>query len=234
MVTEDKNLDSDVWNILLDYIRKNDPTALNKVMYICNHCKPTIRKDEVPAFCVLNRLKCEPLSKEFENLDSLSCQLIRRAKCFQIIVRVGTHTLNVPANNSSKALEGTMFYLPFPLEKTMETLNEVVIDSNHMPYPELCIIIKGQRTKSNIVWRSLVDGNKIKALRKLKDINWVYRNVDDDSIDKSSKNVIQVVGNTTCKMLEKGNDQDFEGLLSYTIRNLDSKIATGSVISQYT
>uniref|UniRef100_A0A1X7TX71 Uncharacterized protein n=1 Tax=Amphimedon queenslandica TaxID=400682 RepID=A0A1X7TX71_AMPQE len=29
-VTEAKNLHSDVWNILLDYIRDNDPTALNK------------------------------------------------------------------------------------------------------------------------------------------------------------------------------------------------------------
>uniref|UniRef100_A0A1X7V745 Uncharacterized protein n=1 Tax=Amphimedon queenslandica TaxID=400682 RepID=A0A1X7V745_AMPQE len=28
--TEAKNLDSDVWNILLDYIRENDPTSLNK------------------------------------------------------------------------------------------------------------------------------------------------------------------------------------------------------------
>uniref|UniRef100_A0A1X7U5U2 Uncharacterized protein n=1 Tax=Amphimedon queenslandica TaxID=400682 RepID=A0A1X7U5U2_AMPQE len=36
-VTEVKNLDSHVWNILLDYIRKNDPTAINKVMYISNH-----------------------------------------------------------------------------------------------------------------------------------------------------------------------------------------------------
>uniref|UniRef100_A0A1X7VR38 Uncharacterized protein n=1 Tax=Amphimedon queenslandica TaxID=400682 RepID=A0A1X7VR38_AMPQE len=55
----------------------------------------------------------------------------------------------------------------------------------------------------------------------------------DDSIDESSKNVIQVVSNTTCKMLEKANGQDLEGLSAYTIRNLDSKIATGSDISQY-
>uniref|UniRef100_A0A1X7VKH2 Uncharacterized protein n=1 Tax=Amphimedon queenslandica TaxID=400682 RepID=A0A1X7VKH2_AMPQE len=116
----------------------------------------------------------------------------------------------------------------------METLNEIGIDSNHLPNPELYIIINGQPTKSNNVWRSLVDVNKIKAaLRKLKEINWLYRNVDDDSIDESSKNVIQVVSNTTCKMLEKANDQDLEGLLAYTIRNLDSKIATGSDISQY-
>ena len=70
-------------------------------------------------------------------------------------------------------------------------------------------------------------------LRKLKEINWLYRSVDDDSIDESSKNVIQVVSNTTCKMLEKANDQDLEGLSAYTIRNLDSKIVTGSDISQY-
>ena len=31
-VTEAKNLDSDVWNNLLDYIRENNPVALNKVM----------------------------------------------------------------------------------------------------------------------------------------------------------------------------------------------------------
>ena len=41
------------------------------------------------------------------------------------------------------------------------------------------------------------------------------------------------MSNTTCKMLEKANDQDLEGLLAYTIRNLDCKIVTGSDISQY-
>ena len=59
-VTEAKNSDSDVWNNLLDYIRENNPVALNKVMYICNHCKPNIRKNEVPARCVLNGLKYYP------------------------------------------------------------------------------------------------------------------------------------------------------------------------------
>ena len=68
-VTEAKNLDSDVWNNLLDYIRENNPVALNKVMYICNHCKPIIRKNEVPARCVLNGLKCQPLPKELDKLD---------------------------------------------------------------------------------------------------------------------------------------------------------------------
>uniref|UniRef100_A0A1X7TPL9 Uncharacterized protein n=1 Tax=Amphimedon queenslandica TaxID=400682 RepID=A0A1X7TPL9_AMPQE len=107
----------------------------------------------------------------------------------------------------------------------METLNEIGIDSNHLPIPELYIIINGQPTKSKYVWRSVVDVNKIKAaLRKLKEINWLYRNIDDDFIDNLSKSVMQVVSNTSCKMLEKANDQDLEGLWAYTIRNLDSKI----------
>uniref|UniRef100_A0A1X7U9K6 DUF6570 domain-containing protein n=1 Tax=Amphimedon queenslandica TaxID=400682 RepID=A0A1X7U9K6_AMPQE len=121
---------------------------------------------------MLNGLKCEPLPKELENLEPLSCQLIQKAKCFQTIVRLGTHTLKVPTYKSLKALQGAMFYLPLPLEKAMETLNEIGIDFNHLPNPELYIIINGQLTESNNVWHSLVDVNKIKAaLRKLKEIN---------------------------------------------------------------
>uniref|UniRef100_A0A1X7U2G4 Uncharacterized protein n=1 Tax=Amphimedon queenslandica TaxID=400682 RepID=A0A1X7U2G4_AMPQE len=53
--------------------------------------------------------------------------------------------------------------------------------SNHWPNPELYIIINRQPTKLNNVWCSLVDANKVKAaLRKLKEINWLYRSVDDD------------------------------------------------------
>ena len=109
-----------------------------------NYLQSLIRKNEVPACCVLNGLKCEPLPKD--KLDPLSCQLIQRAKCFQTIVRLGTHTLKVPTYNSLKALKGSMFYLPLPLQKTMETL-----DSNHLPDPELYIIINGQPTKSSRV-----------------------------------------------------------------------------------
>uniref|UniRef100_A0A1X7TRC4 Uncharacterized protein n=1 Tax=Amphimedon queenslandica TaxID=400682 RepID=A0A1X7TRC4_AMPQE len=69
----------------------------------------------------------------------------------------------------------------------METLNDVGLNSNLLPNPEFYIVIIGQPTKSNNVWRSLVDVKNIKAaLRKLKEINWLYRSVDDDSIDELS------------------------------------------------
>ena len=42
------------------------------------------------------------------------------------------------------------------------------------------------------------------------------------------KEVIEVVGNTTCKMLEKANEADVQGLQALTIRRLDTKIAKDS------
>ena len=68
---------------------------------------------------------------------------------------------------------------------------------------------------------------------KLKEINWLYRNVDDDTIDTSSKEVIEVVSNTTCKMLEKATEADVQGLQAFTIHKLDTKIVKDSDISQY-
>ena len=68
---------------------------------------------------------------------------------------------------------------------------------------------------------------------KLKEINWLYRNVDDDTIDASSKEIIEVVSNTTCKMFEKATEADVQGLQAFTICKLDTKIVEDSDISQY-
>ena len=156
-----------------------------------------------------------------KNLNPLSLQLIQRAKCFQTVVRLGTYTGKVPSYNSLKAIKGAMFHLPLPLEKRMAILDEVGIASPNLPKPELYIIVNGQPTKSNTVWQTLVDVNRIKAaLLKLKEINWLYRNVDDDTIDASSKVVIEVVSNTTCKMLEKTTEAGVQGLQAFTIRNI--------------
>ena len=50
----------------------------------------------------------------------------------------------------------------FPLNKTLETLDQVE-HSDDLPNPELYIIVNGKPTKSKVVWRSLVDLNRVKA-----------------------------------------------------------------------
>ena len=130
-----------------------------------------------------------------------------------------------------------MFFLPLPLKKTFETLDQVKMTTKGeeaLPNPELYIIVNGKPTTSKVVWHSLVNVNNVKtAVRKLKEINWLYSEVDDDSVDDASKQVIEVVNSATSTMLDKADDSDIAGFQAFTIRNLENKLSTDSDIEQY-
>ena len=135
--------------------------------------------------------------------------------------------------NSLKACKGVMFFLPLPLEKTLDTVDEV--DNNvSLASPELYIIVNGKPTKTKVVWHSLVDVNEIKkAVEKLKDINWLYKDVREDSVDEAVQDVVEVVKKTSSTVLEKATKEDISNLQCYTIRNLSTKQFTGDDIEQY-
>ena len=128
-----------------------------------------------------------------------------------------------------------MFFLPLPLNKTLETLDQVKhCGDTALPDPELYIIVNGRTTKSKVVWRSLVNVNRVKAaIQKLKESNWLYKEVDDDSVDEAAKKVIEVTNSTTSTMLEKASKDDIAGFQAFTIRNLDNKLSTASDTEQY-
>ena len=91
-----------------------------------------------------------------------------------------------------------MFFLPLPLDKTMSTLgNAQNFRPKSLPDPELYVIVNGQPTKNKTIWHSLVDVNSIKAaFEKLKKINWLYGNLDNnESLDDVSKKVVEVANN---------------------------------------
>ena len=92
---------------------------------MCHYGKCAIRKDNMPPRCVLNGLKVVEVPNELAKLDCLSRQFIQRAKAYQTVVRLGTYTNKVPVYNSLKACKGNMFFLPLPMHKTMETLDDV-------------------------------------------------------------------------------------------------------------
>ena len=167
-------------------------------------------------------------------------QLIQRAKCYQTVIRLGTYTAKVPIYNSLKACKGTMFFLPLPMNKTLETLDQVkdsrtnIAGKCWLPNPELFIIVNGKPTKGKVVWRNLVNVNHVKvAINKLKEINWLYKDITDDSVDEAAKQVIEVVNNTSSTMLEKATKDDIASFQAFTIRNLDSKLSTESDTDQY-
>ncbi|KAL5502532.1 hypothetical protein EMCRGX_G009328 [Ephydatia muelleri] len=185
------------------------------------------------ARCVLNGLVTEPTPPELKSLNALCKQLIQRAKAFQIIVRLGTYSGKVPAYNALQACRGCMFFLPLPLNKTWDTLSEVELGRTDLlvalPDPQLYIIVNGVPTKDKIVWQTLVDVNAVKlAIQKLKEINWLYKNVDD-----AAKNIVEVVDKASSIMLEKASTDDVAALQAYTIRSLDQQGSIKTDVEQY-
>ena len=137
-----------------------------------------------------------------------------------------------------------MFFLPLPLKQTLETLQEVHksdASASHMstrqsklPKPELYIIVNGQPKSGKVVWQTLVNVNAIKAaVQKLKEINWLYKDCDDNCIDEAAKQVIGTGDNSTTPMLVKASKEDVVGFQAYTIRPMNEKCSTMSDIEQY-
>ena len=134
---------------------------------MCNYCKPMIKCDKLLRCCVLNGLQTIPVPPKLEELNSLSSQLIQCAKCFQTVVQLGTYASSkVPVYSSLKVFKLTTFFLPWPLSKTACTLDlakRLMVSSKpDLPDPELYIVVNGTPVKSNAIWRSLVDVNRVK------------------------------------------------------------------------
>ena len=47
------------------------------------------------------------------------------------------------------------------------------------------------RTKDKVIWQSLLDVESMKkAVKLLKDTNWLYQNIDEDSVDDAAKKAV--------------------------------------------
>ena len=85
----------------------------------------------------------------------------------------------------------------------------------------------GSPVSSNVVWRSLINVDALKgAIHKLKEINWPYKEVDEDDLDDVAREVIETVSDTSSTMLERASKEDVAGFQSFTIRTLNSKQST--------
>uniref|UniRef100_A0A1X7UWL9 Helitron helicase-like domain-containing protein n=1 Tax=Amphimedon queenslandica TaxID=400682 RepID=A0A1X7UWL9_AMPQE len=117
----------------------------------------------------------------------------------------------------------------------MKTLSKAEdFGPKNLPNPELHLILNSEATKTNKIWRTLVDVDKVQAAyEKLKDINWLYGNLDDQSLDDVAKKVVKTANSATSTMVEEATDEDIQGFQSYTIQNMNSNLNKGSNIQQY-
>ena len=172
-------------------------------------------------------------------MNALGRQLIQRAKCFQTVIRLGTYTGKVPIYSATRALKGTTFFLPLPVQDTIDKLNTVgltegISPEQILPDPELYIVIDGSPTKDKVIWQSLLDVESMKkAVKLLKDTNWLYQNIDEDSVDDAAKKAVEAVSGTTSSIIEKATEADIAGLEAYTIRQMDEKLPVGSDLDHY-
>ena len=67
----------------------------------------------------------------------------------------------------------------------------------------------------------------------MKDINWLYKDVREDSVDEAVQDMVEVVKKTSSTLLKKATKEDISNLQCYTIRNLSTKQFTGDDIEQY-
>ena len=196
-------------------VSKENSNAGKTTHYVCCYCRVQLNKDNMPSRCVLN-----------VSWSSLSCRSL--SKAFQVVYRLGTYTGKVPSHTSVTACRGTMFFLPLPLDKTMDTVEEIEDLAKGklalLPNPELYIIVNSKSKSKKTIWQSLVSLDKLKAVvRKLKATNWLYVNIDETCLDEASRQVVETVSEATSTMLEKVTSDEISAYQSYTVRQLNSK-----------
>ena len=126
--------------------------------------------------------------------------------------------------NTLDRLDEAGFRAQFSSDDIMSTL----------PDPELYIIADSRPTKDKVVWQGIVDVDNVKhAVDKLRDINWLYLTLDENSGDEATKKTIEVVSNASNPMLERASVDDVNSLQAYTIRKMDQYMPTGRDIEHY-
>ena len=85
-----------------------------------------------------------------------------------------------------------------------------------------------------MVWQTLVDVNDIKkAVNKLKETNWLYKNIDQNSVDDAAKKAIEAIRSTSSTLMKKATKADITELEAYTIHRMDESLPLDSDLEQY-
>ena len=73
-----------------------------------------------------------------------------------------------------------------------------------------------------------------KSIKKLKETNWLYKNIHDKHrVDDAAKIAIDVVSSTNNTLIRKATKADIAELEAYTIQHMDESLPLGSDIEHY-
>lgn len=158
----------------------NDLKTENKLpINICSWCLKNLSTGIVPALSKNNKMGLDDIPDEIACLNIFELILIKLARSFQSIFKLKPLKVTTNTGDWVNAVKGMAVHLPLPLEETHQYLGTKLPSTNC-----LNIIVDSCPTKKGIVWRSLVNLEKVyTAIDKLKKINVLYKNVEVNEKD---------------------------------------------------
>lgn len=137
---------------------------------LCDKCCKSLATGKLPELSELNNMGLDPVPEEIACLNMFELMLIKLAKTFQTIVRLQPLSVVKTTGDWVHAVKGVTAHLPLPLQATHTYIQEKLPSVENVE-----IIVDSCPNKKNLIWRSLVNLDKVyNALNKMKQINPLY------------------------------------------------------------
>ena len=199
-------------------------------VFLCTTCYSSLTKCEWHSkLSVFNNLELDKTPPELAALNDMECVFIQKAKCFQVIYRLGMVGSKLPTSDHLRVQKGVIVHYPLPISETLRILP----DASSMPNDaNIFILLYGVPTKNRIVWQSLINVDKVKAafewLRRNNpeyssvSADWIplqFDSLDDSKLENSTVEACQQLVNRA--MIRRLDDEEQQNIVeSYSVQPL--------------
>ena len=144
---------------------ENHPTRLLHGLSICNSCRISLNKGEIPANSMMNNMHVGETPEVLKVLNPIELMFVSKTKCFQTIIKPGPISCKLPKSERLSAIKGNMIHLPLSTSITAETLYKSATD-RLFEEAEDNVLLYGKPNKDREVWNHIVDRKKVLAALK--------------------------------------------------------------------
>ena len=152
------------------YSFKDHPTRLLHGLSICNSCRKSLNKGEIPANSMMNNLYVGETPEVLKVLNPIELMFVSKTKCFQTIIKPGPISSKLPKSERLSAVKGNMIHLPLSTSITAETLYKSATE-RLFEEAEDNVLLYGKPNKDREVWNHIVDRKKVLAA-----LEWLCEN----------------------------------------------------------
>ena len=156
---------------------ENHPTKLLHGLSICNSCRISLNKGEIPANSMINNMFTGETPEVLKVLNPIELMFVSKTKCFQTIIKPGPISCKLPKSERLSAIKGNMIHLPLSTSSTAETLYKSATE-RLFEEAEDNVLLYGKPNKDREVWNHIVDRKKVlAALEWLRENNPNYKDI---------------------------------------------------------